>query len=473
MVNKESRNFHEEQEIFDALQRYEEMLRKGLNIYFDVIQIEYIIDNFLEEGKLQQAMQVVEMGMNQHPSSMALKIKKANILLSLGEIPASLELANELIKIEDTNHELHLLKGSSHLLLGQSEDAIQSFNLSLKYSSVDRGETLFNIGFAYEQIGDYQKAVSYLEEAVTDDPENEEAIYELAYCYEKNGENQRSIEIYNKYIDLDTFSDSAWFNLGILYTKTEDFEKSVWAYELALAINEDFPNAWFNLGHSYMLQNNYHKAINAFEEFLRYEEDNDDIHCYIAECYISLDEEPNALIYYQKALKQNPLCAKAWFGSGLITKNMGNVKTAFEQLRKAVKIDEENGEYQYAYAMVATEFKRYKEAINAFDAAIELNPLELEYWLAYAEMLFQRGMVVTAIETLNLAFEFHPDNSEINYTLAAYYLDSLDQKNAKRFFEKALRSNFEDHYLFFESYPEAMQIDWIQKVLQKHRPSKA
>ncbi|MFA9391785.1 MAG: tetratricopeptide repeat protein [Prolixibacteraceae bacterium] len=467
-MNKESRNFQEEQEIHNALQRYEEMLRKGLSMYFDVFQLEYIIDNFLEDGKIYQALQVVEMGMNQHPTSLALKIKKANILLNLGEVSNSLELTNELVKIEDTNHELHLLKGSSHLLLGQSDEAVRSFNLSLKYSSEDRDETLFNIGFAYEQIGDYHKAVHYLEEAVLLDLENEEAMYELAFCYEKIGENKKSIACYDKYLDLEAFSDSAWFNLGILYTKIEDFEKSVWAYELALALNEDFPNAWFNLGHSYMLLGKFEKAIGAFTSFNEFDAENDDIYCFIADCYIGLDKEKLALKNYQKARKINALNAKAWYGSGLIEKNRGNIKSSFDHLKKAVKIDEENSDFHYSFALVAAEMNRFKEASNSFDAAIELNPLELDYWLSYAEVLYQRGMVVTAIETLKLANEFHTDRSEINFRLAAYYLDSMNDKEARGHLQKALESNNSNLHLFLDSFPEAINSKWVNKLIKKY-----
>lgn len=468
-MNKESRNFHEEQEIFDALQRYEEMLRKGAHLYFDVFQIEYIIDSFLEDGKIFPALQAVEMGMNQHPDSIALKIKKANILLNLGEVTNSLELTNELVQIEDTNHELHLLKGSSHLLLGETDAAIHSFNLSLKYSTEDRDETLFNIGYAYEQIGDYKKAITYFNEASALEPYNEETLYELAFCYEKIGDNKKSIDLYDRFLDLETFSDSAWFNLGILYTKTEDFEKSVWAYEMALAINEDFPNAWFNLGHSHMMMNNFSQAIEAFKFFIAYDTENDDVYCFIADCYMNLEKENKAHKYYHKSVKINPLNAKAWYGIGLIEKNNCNDKKAFDSLKKAVKIDEENSIYHYAFALVASNLKRYREAVNSFDAAIELNPLELDYWLSYSEMLYKRGMVVSAIETLKSAAQFHEENSLINYRLAAYFLESQNEKDAVSHLERALEANYENHQYFYESYPDAINFESMVNLIKKHK----
>ncbi|MBN2807387.1 MAG: hypothetical protein JXR22_12090, partial [Prolixibacteraceae bacterium] len=96
-MDKEFRNSYEEQEINDTLQRYEEMLQSGQHLYFDVIQFEYIIDYLTEEGNIFPALQMVEMGLDQHPASMSLKTKKAGILLNLGEINKALEMTRELI----------------------------------------------------------------------------------------------------------------------------------------------------------------------------------------------------------------------------------------------------------------------------------------------------------------------------------------------------------------------------------------
>jgi tetratricopeptide (TPR) repeat protein len=469
IVDKEFKNSYEEQEINDTMQRYEDMLRSGQHRYFDVIQFEYIIDHLTEEGKIFPALQMVEMGLEQHPASMALKTKKAGILLNLGEINNALEMTRELIHIEDTNYELHLMMGSAQLLLGSETEAAQSFNLAIKHAFEERHETLFNIGYAYEQVADYNKAISFFEEVVNQEPGHEEAMYELAFCYEKVGLNEKSIACYDRYLDLEPYSDSAWFNLGILYTKTEELEKSVWAYELALAINEDFPNAWFNMGHSLMMLENFPEAITAFKQFLVYESDNDDILCFIADCYLGLEEDDKATKYYKKSIKINSLNAKAWFGLGLIEKTRANDKQAFIYFRKALKIDEENSIYHYTFALLASDIKRYREATDSFEAACELNPMELDYWLSFAEMLYKRGMVVSSIEILKSAAEFHPENSLINYRLAAYYLETQNEIDATSHLKKALDADYENHHYFYDSYPEAINVESMVNLIKKHK----
>ena len=160
-MNREAYNFHEDGEIIEAVQRYEEMLKTGEMTYFDVFEFEHIIDSFMDEGKFFQALKVVELGLQQHPASLNVLAKKAHIYLNIGEISNSLSIANNLLQIEDSNHELHLLKGSSHLLLGEVEEAENSFVNALKYSFDEKDDTLYNIGYAFEQSGNFKKAIDY------------------------------------------------------------------------------------------------------------------------------------------------------------------------------------------------------------------------------------------------------------------------------------------------------------------------
>jgi tetratricopeptide (TPR) repeat protein len=469
-VNIESENSHEDQEMDEALLRYEEMLRKGDLIYFDVYQIEHIVERFLEEEKIYPAMQAIEMGMDIHPGAISLKIIKVTILLNLGEIIRALALANEMLLIEKTNKDLHLLKGSAHILLDETTLADDSFQLALKYSIDDRDEMIFNIGFAYEQNDYFKEAIAYFEKTIELNPENEAAIYELAYCYEKINQNEKSIEYYNKYIDIDTFSDSAWFNIGFVYAKLNKFEKSIEAYEYALAINEDFPNAWFNLGHSYMFWKKYQNAIDSFNRLLEFDPTNDDIICLIGDCNTKLKKYDTAYNDYQQAIKLNDKNDKAWFGSGSILRTQEDYIKSIEFLRKAVKIAPENSEYQFLLAKVTANLQYHKESTEAYEKACELNPEKLKYWLSFSGMLYKKGLIQKAISTLNLGFEHHPDNPLLNYRLAAYLLEAGNEEQAFEHLENALKMDYQNHNYLFESFPEAKNNESIKKMIRKFKP---
>jgi tetratricopeptide (TPR) repeat protein len=468
-MSRETNNFQEDEEIIDALQRYEEMLKTGELIYFDVFQIEHIIDSYIEEGKLYPALQVVNLGLKQHPASINILSKKANILLNLGETSTALTLVNNLLLIEETNPELYILKGSAQLILGEIGMAEKSFHEAIRFSFEDKLETLYSIGYTYEQCGNFQKAIQYFYKVHLKNPLHEAVLYELAYCYEKIGEDYKCIQYYNKYLDLDTFSDTAWFNMGIVYNRMEKHRKAAEAYEYALTINEDFPNSWYNLGNTYIRWKKFDKAIPVLQKYLEFDKENDEIHCMIGDCFIQTKKYDLAFTCYQQALIYNKNNDRAWFGSGLIMKFKGDFHAAWNYLKKAVKIDEKNSDYWFFLAKVSHKLNLYKDTTEAYETVCELAPGRLSSWLKYAEIVHQKGMIIQAISILESALGYHPSNSMILYRLAAYHLESLNEENAIKHLKKALTIDYNHNFYLFESYPEAQFNDSVRKLISKFK----
>lgn len=468
-MNKEQYNFHEEEEIVEAIQRYEEMLKSGEMFYFDVFQIEHIIDSYIEEGKFYQALKVVELGLELHPSSTNILIKKAGILFNIGETTSALSLIDNLLLIEDSNPELFMMKGASYLILGDLSNAKVNFEKAIKFSFENIEDTYYSIGYSYEQAGQFKKALSYFVKAHELNRSNEAILYEMAYCYEKVGENYKSIEFYNKYLDIDVFSDTAWFNLGIVYNKIDKHLKAARSYEFSLVCNEDFPSALFNLGNSYLLCRKYEKAIEAFVQFLKFDEACDEICCLIGDCYIKLRNQDLAFEFYQKALTYNKLNDRAWYGSGLIMKLKCDYHAAYNYLKKAVNIDDKNSEYWYAIARVCVKLNLLSETIDAYEKVCENTPGRLSCWLKYSELLFDKGMIDRAITVLETGLIYHSHNVLILFRLTAYYLESMNEKNALKHLKKALSVDSNRLNYLFELYPEAMSNQSVLKLVSKFK----
>jgi tetratricopeptide (TPR) repeat protein len=468
-MNKEADDSFEEQEIDEAIIRYEEMLANGKRLYFDVYQFEHIIDFYLDEDQVEAAFDAVELGLSMHTSSSALLLKKAGILLNMGEVETAHTIANQLLQIEETNFELHLINGTALLLKGLDNEAAKAFNLALRHTIDERDETLFSIGFAYEQADQVQKAISFFEEANKINPKNEAVIYELGFCYERINDDLKSIKFYDDYLDLDTFSDSAWFNMGIVYTKLKIFDKAIEAYEYALAINETFSNAWFNMGYTYWLWKKFKKAIDSFIAFSQFDPENDEIYCMIAECYLKMHKNKKASHYYSKALAINENNANAMHGLGFILHAEGKPQKAHTLLKKAVKIESDNGDFWYTYAKVCAQINLFHDSVMAFEVAAELFPENDNIWLSHAALLHKRGEVLQAIDLLYSALEHQPENPTINYRLAAYLLESGEEVETTATFEKALSLDYDNYSQLFDSFPEARNSETINNLIKIYK----
>lgn len=467
-MNKEARDQFEDQEINESLSRYESMLDSGEMSYFDVFQFEQIIDFFLEDDDPENAYKALEVGLSMHPSSIALQICKCKVLLSMNEYSLAGQMAEDLLKIETSDPDLHLIKGASLLMNGQDEEAADFFNVAISNSASDIDETLYHIGCSYELCERYGEAVEFFEKAYEINSLHDGVIYELAYCYEKIGEDSQSQIFYDRFLDLDPYSDSAWFNLGIVYNKLGATEKAIEAYEFAIAINEDFPNAYFNLGHCYLSLENYEKTIEAYENYLKTDQENDDILCVLAECYQKLKKNDVSLHYFERALNKNSKNSFACYGCGIQQAKAKNYQLAKTYFRKALQIEPENAEFWYRLALSCKEHGALKEGKNAFEKCCSLAPSVLDYWLCYAEFLYNQGMSIRAIEKLEDASLVLPRESLIYYYLSAFYLEKENKKQALSNLKKALEINSENYKILFDIYPDATYCTEVQNLISSY-----
>jgi tetratricopeptide (TPR) repeat protein len=73
-------------------------------------------------------------------------------------------------RVETSNPDLFLTKGSALNLLGDVERAIEAFEKALDMDLDEEDETLYNIGVSFGQAGEHQLAIEYLERAIQHNP---------------------------------------------------------------------------------------------------------------------------------------------------------------------------------------------------------------------------------------------------------------------------------------------------------------
>ncbi|MEL7586063.1 MAG: tetratricopeptide repeat protein [Prolixibacteraceae bacterium] len=471
-MDEDARDFYDNEEILEAAKRFRKMIKNESFEYFDVFEIEGMVDYFLDEGKIELARQALSNGLDIHPASTSLQIKKAQMLLVEGNTDECLELIHIAEKIEDSNPDVFLIKGSALIMLGQIDEAIQAYERSILFSYEDTDDMLYNISVTLGQAGETDKAIEFLERAFAINQKNELVLYELGYCYDKKQDFDKSIYYYNCYLDVDPFNASVWYNLGITYNRTGRHEEAVDAYDYSIALQDNFEQAYFNKANALSNSNRYEDAVKCYQEYLEMDKTNDDAYCYLGECYLNLERNSEALINYRKAIRINKNNANAWYGSGLIMWIEGKLTEALVFIKKALKLDDENADFWLIYGKINHESEKFVQAENAFEKAVSLDQDNPDTWVSYAEMEYERGRLNEAIIILKNAFQIISDDSVISYRLTAYLLENNDELSATGYFEKALELDFNGYHNLFDYYPEAIQNESIKKLIKKHQSTK-
>ncbi len=204
----------------------------------------------------------------------------------------------------------------------------------------DMHEAYSNMGNAYNELKEYQKAINACQKAIEIKPDNHEAYNNMGNAYNELKEYQKAINAYQKAIEIKHDKHKAYNNMGIAYNKLKEYQKAINAYQKAIEIKPDNHEAYNNMGVAYDELKECQKAINAYQKAIEIKHDKHEAYYNMGNAYGKLGEYQKAINAYKKAIEIKPDEHNAYY-------NMGN-----------------------AYG----ELKEYQKAINAYQKAIEIEP---------------------------------------------------------------------------------------------------
>jgi len=458
--------FSYEEEVTQAVQKFEKMKKNNENYFFDVIEFETIIDYYIESNNSSKAFEAATLATEQHPNSVSIQLRKARVLLDKGRAVEALRILKKLESIEPGNHEIYIAKGTAFGMLGDIQGAKKMFDYSLTLDTEETENILFSITSVLQNLNYYEYLIPYLARLIELEPEFKAHLYDLAYAYEKTENFEKSIDFYIQYLDVEPFSDSAWYNLGIIYNKLEMSEKAMEAYDFALAINSQNTFALFNKGNILSNLERYAEAVPVYHEYIENEPDSFEAMTYLADCYEKTGEVSLARKYYQEAIELAPEFADPWFGLGIVALNTGNTDDSMIFFRKAVRLDDENPEIWYLLGKAHIAKGEKKAAMRCFREALKIDAYYDEVWADLGKIIIKENLVRKALPYLIHAYKVTGDIPGINYLIASFYLHSGQAEKSYKHLVIALDLDEELFTEFDELFPVELMSRKIKKLLK-------
>lgn len=455
-----------EQEVLDHVDKFNRAIQSGDICYFDVIELERVIDYFMSKDKLEMATRAIEMGLKVHPDSLSLKMCAASILAENGELKRALELADEVASIESSNDEIFLLKASIYAQLHQHNKAISQFHKALHLNSDNRDQILLDIAYEQQNLGKYDDAIRTLRHALKTNPDNEAALHEISYSYEMAEKTEGLIRFMTNFLDNQPYSYAGWYNLGNAYYKLESYKECISAYEFCLAIEEHFTPALYNKANALVQLGKYREAIAHFNDLAEIEGDHASIYCYIGECFEKLEDNLMARKNYEQALKLDIRCAEAYIGLGVLLDLEGRHFESLDLYKKALDLDAECCTYWHLYALAAQEINDLNVADSAFQKALKLDEHQPQVWEDYATFLVYQGKTEEAINLLTEGYINNDKATDFLYRMAWYNCELNYPIDAEDLLYLAVQQDPEGLPRFLKNFPEAknnpLMIDFIR-----------
>jgi tetratricopeptide (TPR) repeat protein len=466
-MNEENRDPHAAE---DLVNRYEKMLANNESYYFDIDQLEEIVDFYCDNNKFNLALTVIDYAYGLFPDNTTMMLRESQILAGMGQLSSALRCLKKLVHFEPRNQEAYLTMGSIYSQLREHKKAIDLFRKALEIGGDEFEEEIYlEIALEYENMERFDKAAETLQDALSRQPENETLLYELAYCYDVLEKNEESISFFKKFTDEHPFSFAAWYNLGNASQKAGKFQDALDAYDYCTAIQQDFSPAYYNKAHTLFKMDRFQEAIHCFEETYAYETPQAPVYCHIGECFEKLNELDKALFYYRKSIQTDEFYADAYVGMGVVYDLQGKTGESLSLIERAIELEPEHPDYHLFLVEMLVKLGRLDEAEALTEVLVARFPENEDVWLDHSDVLFDKGQIGAAISAINDGWQKLPQSVSLGYRKVAYLMASGQKNEAQELLFRMFMNDPSGMDELEEYFPEISQDLLFIELMQQRK----
>lgn len=341
--------------------------------------------------------------------------------------------------------------GTTQIANRRYAEAASTFQTILSGKSYNEDLTVrsyFWNGECLYRLGKYEESVKSLKTylAKTTSREQEEygyAHYDLGYDYLKLGNKTESNNWLRKFTMLSGVDPQmkvdAYNRIGDNYFSERNFKQAGDAYASAQTVADKVAGAdyaMYQTGLIAGLQKNYNEKINVLKNLLaKYPKSEwaDDALYEIANSYVALNENDNAIDTYTKVAnsypKTNPMVRKAKLQIAMLRYNAGNTDAAIAMYKEVATGYPGTEEAQTSIETLETimvdnnrvaEFTELAKTLNSGKGGVTITVKEDSLTYKAAEKVYFRDNFKEAESSFKAYLEKYPDGKY--HSLAAYYL---------------------------------------------------
>ncbi|TNJ45703.1 tetratricopeptide repeat protein [Tamlana fucoidanivorans] len=446
------------------LTKFESMLKTNHVLFFDSEEFENIIHHYLNQGKIALAKKAIKLGLDQHPTSINLRLFKVEIHVFEDKLVEADELLNELHSLDPTNEEIYIQKANIFSKKDDHEKAIEVLKKALQLTD-DIVDLYSLIGMEYLFLDKFEEAKMYFMKCLESDIEDYSALYNIIYCFEFLDQTEDAIAYLNIFLDKNPYCEVAWHQLGKQYCILKDYKKALTAFDFAVISDDTFVGAYLERGKVLEQLKQFEEAIENYTITLKLDDPTSFALLRIGKCYEKLGNHDLALQYYDRTVHEDPLLDKGWIAITKFHNKKGNYQKALYYIKKAINIDAENVHYWKLYSQINHRLKFFEEAESGYKKTLELGNYELNTWLSRGDLLIKLGEPEAAIYNFEQAIEFYPENAEIEYRLAGLYFLLNESDKGTFHLKNGMKQNIDYAFILDELFPKVSNRVQVKNLL--------
>lgn len=224
-------------------------------------------DLYFVLGNVESAVSALRKAAELDPKDEKAYIKLAETYLVIKNYSMARKSADIALTINLDNGDAYFLKGISFLEEGDTNRALTNLRIASNLDTANY-RTLMQLGSIYQQLND-TIAMDYFHASLRAKPDDETALFNMGRLYQELGDYEKAMSYYEKVTNLYPMNKWACYNKGyILLVEYEDFEAAASLFQQALTIDPAYVEAVYNLGRTYEAQGLYTEAVIQYRQAL-------------------------------------------------------------------------------------------------------------------------------------------------------------------------------------------------------------
>jgi tetratricopeptide (TPR) repeat protein len=304
----------------------------------------------------------------------------------------------------------------------------------------DKAAAYYHYAMAHvyeEQVAIYgrselaNKAIEEYRLAIDADPTSEYLTSGLAELYAKTGRIRDAVVEAQDILKRDPNNLEAHKLLGRIYLRSlgdvqsgsgsqDVLKRAIEQYEQIIKIEPDNVDDHLLLGRLYRLNNDLQKAENEFKIAVKLDPDSEEAVTTLAYLYNEEGDTARAV----EALSSVPdpqRSAKLYSALGYTYEQQKQYKNAIDAYKRAIELDRDNLDAIRGLAENLMNDGQTDAALEQYKVIADANPEDAQTYLRMAEIYRRNGKFDLALENLKKAESMVPDSVEVPYNIAAVY----------------------------------------------------
>jgi tetratricopeptide (TPR) repeat protein len=438
---------------------------RKINLLFEDA-FEKIIDHFDDQDDLKNALDAVDTGLTYYPFSSTLTVKKADIMISLGNFHEALIILENNPLLDKDDLDIYIIKTDAYLALEMPDKAAQLLEEAIiQLDGEDRISLLMDLTDVYDDYEAFDKLFDCLKLVLELEPNHEEALYKICFWTDFTRRNEESIRLHLAIIDDFPYNELAWFNLASAYQGIKLYEKCIDAYKFVVAINEKFDYAYRNMADAYIRLRKFKEAIEALETVLHLSRPEDVIYEALGHCYEQIKKYTPARQYYRKASNLNSSDVQLYYKVAKTYMKEANWIQAIKFIEQALSKSKYNPTFNLAMGECKMQLKNFNKAAYHFKLVLKYKPKLIAGWEALIKCYYADKEFAEAETLINIADEKLGKKPLFQYYRSAVLFAKGKSKEALLQLEEAITSSPKLLKKFIDFNPFIMQNQSVVELL--------